>query len=124
MISPKTVTYITLGTFAVFALQFALACRVPYWGLRSPFPYTVLRSIQMPVVLGLGSAIAALGTKSVAERRLFYSVIAASVMEIVIIKAMLWLDQPLLVLLVFSLNGFMTVQLLRYWQLAVRAEAA
>jgi hypothetical protein len=53
----------------------------------------------------------------VAERKLFYSVIAASLAEIVTIKAMLWLSQPLLMLLVFFLNAFITVQFLRYGRL-------
>jgi hypothetical protein len=76
----------------------------------------------MPILLGLCGAVSAFWAKSVPERRLFYSVITASLAEIVTIKAMLWLSQPLLMLLVFFLNAFMTVQLLRYWQLTVRAQ--
>ena len=57
-------------------------------------------------------------SKSVAERRLFFSIAAAGVAEIVTIKAMLWLSQPLLVLLVFILNDFVAVQFLRYGELA------
>lgn len=112
----KTGIYISLGLL-VFALQFALAYRIPYWGLRSPFPYTVLRSTQMPILLCLCGAVSAFSAKSVPERRLFYWIIAASLAEIVTIKAMLWLNQPLLVVLVFFLNAFITVQFLRYGRL-------
>jgi len=99
---------------AIFALQFALVYRVPYWGLRSEFPYSVLRSVEMPLVLAIGFAVMVFSAKSVTERRLFYSVIGASLAQIVTIKAMLWLGQPLLLLVVFFLNAFMTVQILRY----------
>ncbi len=116
MRSLRTGIYIALGLL-VFALQFALAYRVQYWGLRSPFPFTILRSVAMPILLGLCGAVSAFSAKCAAERRLFYSVIAASLAEIVTIKAMLWLSQPLLVLLVFFLNAFMTVQFLRYGRL-------
>jgi hypothetical protein len=117
MRSLKTAIYTTLGLLVVFALQFALAYRIPYWGLRSPFPFTILRSVAMPILFGLCGAVSAFSAKSAAERRLFYSVIAASLAEIVAIKAMLWLSQPLLMLLVFFLNAFITVQFLRYGQL-------
>lgn len=116
MRSLKTGIY-ALGLLAVFALQFALVYRIPYWGLRSPFPFTILRSVEMPIVLGLCGVVSVFSAKSAAERRLLYSFTGASVAEIVTIKAMLWLSQPLLMLLVFFLNGFMTVQLLRYGQL-------
>jgi hypothetical protein len=121
MQSGKTGIYITLGLI-LFAVQFALAYQVPSWGLRSPFPFTILRSVEIPILLGFCGVVSAFSAKSLAERRLFYSVIAASLAEFVTIKAMLWLSQPLLVLMVFFLNAFMTVQLLRYLQLMVRAE--
>ncbi|MGD0673540.1 MAG: hypothetical protein ABSB13_15825 [Candidatus Binatus sp.] len=71
----------------------------------------------MPILVGLCGAVSAFSAESVAERKLFYSVIAASLAEIVTIKAMLWLSQPLLMLLVFFLNAFITVQFLRYGRL-------
>jgi hypothetical protein len=113
MRSSKVAIWITLGV-AIFALQFWLVYRVPYWGLRSEFPYSVLRSVQMPILLTVGFAVMVFSAKSATERRLFYSVIGASLAQIVTIKAMLWLDQPLLLLLVFFLNAFMTVHILRY----------
>ena len=103
-----------MGVLAIFALQFWLVYRVPYWGLRSEFPFSVLRSVEMPLVLAVGFAAMVFSAKSETERRLFYSVIGASLAEIVTIKAMLWLDQPLLLLVVLFLNAFMTVQILRY----------
>jgi hypothetical protein len=109
----KTGAYIALGLF-VFALQFALAYQQPSLGLWSPFPFSVLRSIEMPILLCVAGAVSAFSAKSLVERKLFYSVIAASLAEIAIIKAMVWLDQPLLMLAIFSLNAFMTVQFLRY----------
>jgi hypothetical protein len=99
---------------ALFALQFGLVYRVPHWGLRSEFPFSVLRSVEMPLVLAVGFVAMVFSAKSETERRLFYSVIGASLAEIVTIKAMLWLDQPLLLLVVLFLNAFMTVQILRY----------
>ena len=114
MRSSKVAIWTTLGVLAIFALQFALVYRVPYWGLRSEFPFSVLRSVEMPIVLAVGFAVMVFSAKSVTERRLFYSVIGASLAEIVTIKAMLWLDQPLLLLVVLFLNAFMTVQILRY----------
>jgi hypothetical protein len=114
MRSSKVAIWTTLGVLAIFALQFALVYRVPYWGLRSEFPYSVLRSVEMPLVLAIGFAVMVFSAKSVTERRLFYSVIGASLAQIVTIKAMLWLGQPLLLLVVFFLNAFMTVQILRY----------
>jgi hypothetical protein len=114
MPSLKTVIWPMLGMLALFALQFALVYRVPYWGLRSPFPFAILRSVEMPIVLGLGCALAAVSTKSAAERKFLYSVIEGSLAEIVTIKAMVLFSQPLLLLVVFFLNAFMTVQLLRY----------
>lgn len=122
MRSNKTTIYITLGLLIVFALQFLFAYRAPSLGLKSPFPYTILRSVKMPILLGLCGVVSAFSAKSVPERRLFYTVIAASLAEIVTIKAMLWLGQPFLVLLVFFLNALITVQFLRYLQLPVRAE--
>lgn len=112
--SSKVALWTTLGVLALFALQFALVYQVPYWGLRSPFPFSVLRSVEMPLVVGVCCAVAVFSTKSVAERRLLYPVIAASVGEIVATKGMVWFNQSLLLLVVFLLNGFMTVQLLRY----------
>ncbi len=109
----KTGIYIALGLL-LFALQISLVYRVPFWGLTSPFPYSILRSIEMPILLGVSGAVSAFSAQSLAERRLFYPIIAASVAEIVTIKAMLWLSQPLLVLLVFILNDVMAIQLLRY----------
>jgi len=109
----KTGVYITIGVL-VFALQFAVAYQEPSLGLWSPFPYSVLRSIEMPILLGVCGVVSAFSAKSSVERRLFYSVIAASLAEIVTIKAMLWLGQPLLMLAIFFFNAFMTVQLLRY----------
>ena len=114
MRSSKVAIWTTLGVLAIFALQFALVYRVPYWGLRSEFPFSVLRSVEMPIVLAVGFAVMAFSAKSVTERRLFYSIIGASLAQTVTIKMMLWLDQPLLLLLVFLLNAFMTVQILRY----------
>ena len=113
----KTGIYIALGLL-LFALQLSLVYRVPFWGLRSPFPYSILRSLEIPILLGVSGAVSAFISKSVAERRLFYSITAASVAEIVTIKAMLWLGQPLLVLLVFILNDFVAIQFLRYGILA------
>ena len=109
----KTEAYIALGLF-VFALQFALAYQQPSLGLWSPFPFSVLRSIEMPILLCVAGAVSAFSAKSLVERKLFYSVIAASLAEIAIIKAMVWLGQPLLMLAIFSLNAFMTIQFLRY----------
>ena len=109
----KTGVYITIGVL-VFALQFAVAYQVPSLGLWSPFPYSVLRNVEMPIMLGVCGAVGAFSAKSLVERMLFYSVTAASLAEIVVIKAMLWLGQPWLMFAVFFLNAFMTVQFLRY----------
>jgi predicted MFS family arabinose efflux permease len=68
----------------------------------------------MPIMLGVCGAVGSFSAKSLVERMLFYSVTAASLAEIVVIKAMLWLGQPWLMLAVFFLNAFMTVQFLRY----------
>jgi hypothetical protein len=122
MRSSKVAIWTTLGVLALFALQFGLVYRVPYWGLRSQFPFSVLRSVEMPLVLAVGFATMVFSTKSVTERRLFYSVIGASLAEIVTIKVMLWLSQPLLLLVVFFLNAFMTVQILRYGVLVYAVE--
>ncbi len=108
--------YIALGLL-LFALQFWLIYQEPFWGLRSPFPYSILRSIEIPILLGVSGAVSAFSTKSLTERRLFYSLPASSVAEIVTIKAMLWLGQPLLVLLVLILNDVMAIQFLRYGEL-------
>ncbi len=105
--------YVSLGLL-LFALQFWLVYQVPFWGLRSPFPYSILRSVEIPILLGVSGTVSAFMSKSVAERRLFFSITAAGVAEIVTIKAMLWLSQPLLVLLVFILNDFVAIQFLRY----------
>src|SRR5260370_42082811 len=109
----KTGIYIALGLL-LFALQFWLVYQVPFWGLRSPFPYSILRSVEIPILLGVSGAVSAFSTKSLAERRLFYSVIAASVADIVTIKAMLWLSQPLLVLLIVILHDFVAIHFLGY----------
>jgi hypothetical protein len=105
--------YIALGLL-VFVLQFALAYKEPSLGLWSPFPYSVLRNVEMPIMLAVCGAVGAFSAKSLVERMLFYSVTAASLAEIVVIKAMLWIGQPWLMLAVFFLNAFMTVQFLRY----------
>jgi hypothetical protein len=112
----KTGIYIALGLL-LFALQISLVYRVPFWGLRSPFPYSILRSIEIPILLGVSGAVSAFSAKSLAEQRLFYSIMAASVAEIVTIKAMLWLGESLLVLLVFILNDVVAIQFLRYGEL-------
>jgi len=119
----KTGIYIALGLL-LFALQFSLIYRVPSWGLMSPFPYSILRSIEIPILLGVTGAVSAYSAKSLPERKLFYSVAGASVAEIVTIKAMLWLSQPLLVLMVFILNDFIAIQFLRYGQLMWASQSA
>ena len=103
-----------VGVLAFFVPQFWLAYGQPAWGLDSPFPFTILRSLQMPILLGLSAAALAWASKSPSERMLLYSVVAASLAEIVTIEAMLWLHQPLLVPAVFMLNAFMAVQFLRF----------
>jgi hypothetical protein len=65
----------------------------------------------------VSGVVSALAAKSLTERRLFYSVVAACVAESVTIKTMLWLSQPLLVLLVFIWNDFIAIQFLRYGEL-------
>ena len=117
----KTGIYVALGLL-LFALQVWLVYQVPFWGLRSPFPYSILRSIEIPIVLGFSGALSAVSAKSTAERKLFYSVIAASVAETVTIKAMLWFSQPLLVFLVFIWNDFIAIQFLRYGVLVFAAK--
>lgn len=111
-----------LGVLAFFVPQFWLVHSQPSWGLYSPFPFTIQRSIGQPILLGLSAAVLA-WEKSVSpsQRKLLYWIIAASVAEIVTIRAMLWFGQPLLLLAVFLLNAFMAVQLLRFgisWFLA------
>ncbi|MGA8645051.1 hypothetical protein [Candidatus Binatus sp.] len=112
----KTGIYVALGLL-LFALQLWLVYPVPFWGLRSPFPYSILRSIEFPILLGVSGVVSALSAKSLAERRLFYSIVAASVAEIVTVKIMVWFSQPLLVLLVFIWNDFIAIQFLRYGEL-------
>ncbi len=111
-----------LGVLAFFVPQFWLAHSQPSWGLYSPFPFTIQRSIEQPILLGLSAAVLAWGKSvSLSQRKLLYSIIAASIAEIVTIRAMLWFHQPLLLLAVFLLNAFMAVQLLRFgisWFLA------
>ena len=69
---------IALGVLAFFVVQFWLAYGQPAWGLDSPFAFTILRSLQMPVLLGLSAAALAWASKSPSERMLLYSVVAAT----------------------------------------------
>jgi hypothetical protein len=110
----KTTTSALLTLLTVFALQLALAYQVPHLGLTSPFPFTILRSFRMPIFVGIWAGLAALFAKSWLERKLFYSVVIASAAELVTVATMVSLAQPLLMLVIFFLNAFMTVQLLKY----------
>ena len=98
----------------IFLGEAALVVREPAWGFRSPFPLTILHSLKMPVLLGLVATVTLAVTKSAAERRLMCWIVAASVCEIVTIKAMLWLDVPALVVLVLLLNAFISCRFLEY----------
>jgi hypothetical protein len=99
---------------AYLILAVWLLSREPSWGFYSPFPFTVLRSLGLPLVLGIGAAPLAIASKSAVERRLHCSIVVAAVVEIVTIKIMGWLDQPAFLIAVLLLNGFMLFQILRY----------
>jgi len=86
----------------------------PFWGLNSPFPFTVLRTVDLPLVIGIGAVLAAMASRSAAQRRMLYSITAASVVEIVVVEIMVRLGEPALLLLVLLLNAFVKFQFLRY----------
>ena len=117
MRSSKANLYAALALLTIFALQLALAYQVPNFGLMSPFPFALLRSFRMPIFVGIWAGLAALFAKSWLERKLFYSVVIASVAELVTVATMVFLAQPVLMLVIFFLNAFMTVQLLKYGRL-------
>jgi hypothetical protein len=110
----KRTLILTSFVLAVFLLQIWLVAREPSWGLYSPFPFTILRSVKMPVVIGGAAALTLLGTKASTERRLLLSIIAASIVEIVAIEAIVSVGAVLAAILVLALNAFIMLQFLRY----------
>ena len=103
-----------LAGLALFVLQFLIAFHQPSWGLHSPFPYSVIRSPQMPLLMGLSAAAAIFMTENSRERWILGWIVAAAVFEILIIEAMLDWQQPILIVPVLAANAFMAVQFIRY----------
>lgn len=95
-------------------VQFCIVIRVPDWGFNSPFPFTILRSFQMPVILGVCAALSLVPTRSATGRTPLYSIVAACAVQIIAIIAMLWLSEPKLVMLVLLLNAFIAAEFLLY----------
>ena len=84
----------TVGMLAVFLLQFCAVYQAPRWGSNSPFPFTILRSIEMPVLIGVSAGVAAFLAGSATERKLLYSITVASLLQIGTIRAMVSASQP------------------------------
>jgi len=93
-------------------VQFCAVVRVPSWGVNNPFPFTALRSIEMPLVLGASAAIFLFSKRSAAMRTPTYSIVAVCAAQIVTVEVMLWLGEPSLILLVMALNAFLAAQFL------------
>jgi hypothetical protein len=111
----KKITVVIAGiVVANLILTFCLLFRQPFWGLNGPFPFTVLRSVRLPLVMGIGSALVAVTSKSAIERKRLYFISIAAIAQIIVVKGMLWLDQPLLIILVLMLANFMAYQMLQY----------
>ena len=112
----QTRTTIAIATIVlvILTVEVWLLSEQPFWGLNSPFPFTVLRTVKLPLVIGIGAVLAAMASRSAAERRMLYSITAASVVEIAVVEVMVWLGRPALLILVLLLNAFVTFQFLRY----------
>jgi hypothetical protein len=105
------VAAIVLG---IFLIQLCMVIRVPDWGFNSPFPFTILRSFQMPLILVVCAALSVIPTRSASERTPLYLIIGACAVQIVAIIVMLWLGEPKLVMLVLLLNAFIAAEFLLY----------
>lgn len=104
----------TVGVLGLFVLQFWLVYRAPSWGWNNPFPFTILRSVEMPILIAISASVAAFLTESMTQRQILYWIIAGSAVEIVAVEAMVSLSQPVLVLPVLLLNALIAIQFIRY----------
>lgn len=107
-------TVLIIMAFGVFLAQFWLIWRTPWPMLTSQFPYTALTSSALPVLIGVTAVWAAIFAKSKTERRLFYSILMASIVEVAVLKCAIWWNHNLLIAGAPMLNAFITFQFLRY----------
>ncbi len=98
----------------IFLAQLLAVIHVPRWGLDSPFPFTVLHSIETPLLLAAIAVFSLLSVKDLSERLPLYSIVVAATLQVGSIEAMEWLNAPTLVIIVFLLNAFMVVQFLLF----------
>jgi hypothetical protein len=112
MARAKTIFLIAVF-ISVAAIQLVVLYRQPFWGLYSSFPFTLLREIELPVIIAVGAALVAVFTKSTKEQQLLYSIIATAIVEIIVIRIMVRMEYPDLVFVVLLSNAFITVQFLR-----------
>jgi hypothetical protein len=105
----------------VFLVQLVLVARQPNLGLSGPFPFAILSSIRPPLLAGTVAVLALLFTKPAVGRLALFGVLAVSVIEIGVIKAMLWLNEPMLILVILVLNALLAVEFLNYGYDYIRA---
>lgn len=98
----------------IFLLQIWMLYHWPSWWTQSQFPITIVRSVTMPILLGVIAGLAILFSQLEVQRRILYSIIIACVIVVVATKIMIWLHRPGVVILILLLNAFITVQFLRY----------
>jgi hypothetical protein len=110
----KRTAILSAITLVIFFSQFYLINQVPRWGLRSPFPFTVLRSIALPILTGTIGALGLSFTRERTRRRTLYLIIFASAAELIAIEAMVRRRSPRPEMLVLFLNAFIAAQFLGY----------
>jgi hypothetical protein len=76
---------------------------------------TVLLSPMNAAAPGVLAILFIAGSKSGTQRNILYSIIAASAVQVIAIKIMLWFRQPALVIIVLLSTDFIAFQYLQYF---------
>jgi hypothetical protein len=101
----RSTLLITLIVLVTVIYQVWLISRVSDWGLNGPYPFTILRSFQLPVLMALIGIYGIFAFKPPDQRRPMYWFAAIGGLEVAIVASMRWYNPPSLVLVILGLNA-------------------